>query len=41
MQDRLLSETAVDRVESIRASHSAYFSQPDLLAQTILAVAGP
>jgi len=41
LQDRLLGESAVDRVESIRASHSAYFSQPDLLAQTILALAAP
>jgi hypothetical protein len=36
LQDRLLSETKVDRVESIDASHSAYFSQPDALVATIL-----
>lgn len=40
LQDRLLSETKVDRVENIDASHSAYFSQPDKLAQTILKLAG-
>jgi pimeloyl-ACP methyl ester carboxylesterase len=39
LQDRMLSESAVERVESIKASHSAYFSQPDLLAQTILGLA--
>ncbi len=39
LQDRLLGETKVDRVESIRASHSAYFSQPDLLTETILKLA--
>jgi pimeloyl-ACP methyl ester carboxylesterase len=36
LQDRLLAETAVDRVESLRASHSAYFSQPEQLTKTIL-----
>jgi pimeloyl-ACP methyl ester carboxylesterase len=40
LQDRLLSETSVDRVESIDASHSAYFSQPDKLTQIILKLAG-
>lgn len=40
LQDRLLDETKVDRVESIEASHSAYFSKPDALAQTILKLAG-
>lgn len=39
LQDRLLKETPVDRVESIEASHSAYFSQPDLLAAAILKLA--
>jgi pimeloyl-ACP methyl ester carboxylesterase len=39
LQDRLLSETKVDRVESIDASHSAYFSQPDVLVATILKLA--
>lgn len=36
LQDRLLNETPVDRVESIAASHSAYFSKPADLAATIL-----
>lgn len=36
LQDRCLNETKVDRVESIEASHSAYFSKPDELTQTIL-----
>jgi pimeloyl-ACP methyl ester carboxylesterase len=40
LQDRLLNETRVDRVESIEASHSAYFSQPDRLADTIIKLAG-
>lgn len=40
LQDRLLGETKVDRVESIEASHSAYFSKPDALAQTIMKLAG-
>ena len=40
LQDRLLNETKVDRVESIDASHSAYFSKPDALTQTILKLAG-
>jgi len=40
LQDRLLAETKVDRVENIDASHSVYFSQPDKLAQTILKLAG-
>lgn len=39
LQDRLLGETKVDRVESLDASHSAYFSQPDRLARTILKLA--
>jgi pimeloyl-ACP methyl ester carboxylesterase len=39
LQDRLLNETGVDRVESIEASHSAYFSRPDDLATTILKLA--
>lgn len=36
LQDRLIEETGVDRVESIQASHSAYFSKPDELAATIV-----
>lgn len=39
LQDRLLNETPVDRVESLNASHSAYFSQPDALANAILKLA--
>lgn len=39
LQDRLLDETPVDRVESIDASHSAYFSQPDVLSQKIMRLA--
>lgn len=39
LQDRLLNETRVDRVASIDASHSAYFSQPDALVTTILKLA--
>lgn len=39
LQDRLLNETPVERVESIAASHSAYFSQPETLAQTVLKLA--
>ena len=40
LQDRLLGKSKIDRVESIAASHSAYFSQPDLLTKTILRLAG-
>ncbi|NWH08833.1 MAG: alpha/beta fold hydrolase [Alphaproteobacteria bacterium] len=40
LQDRLLGETKVDRVESIAASHSAYFSQPERLAEAVLKIAG-
>jgi pimeloyl-ACP methyl ester carboxylesterase len=39
LQDQLLNETSADRVESIKASHSAYFSCPDDLATTILKLA--
>lgn len=39
LQDRLLSESATDRVESLAAGHSAYFSQPDALTHKILALA--
>ena len=38
LQDRLLNEVCVDRVESIAASHSAYFSKPDELTRTILSL---
>jgi pimeloyl-ACP methyl ester carboxylesterase len=40
LQDQLLNETSVERVESLDASHSAYFSQPDKLVETILKLAG-
>lgn len=39
LQDRCLADTAVERVESLAASHSAYFSQPDALAELILDLA--
>lgn len=38
LQDRLLNETSVDRVESIHASHSAYFSKPDELVAKIVSL---
>ncbi len=41
LQDRLLNETAVERVESLEASHSVYFSRPDALVATILKLAQP
>jgi pimeloyl-ACP methyl ester carboxylesterase len=41
LQDRLLGESPVDRVASIDASHSAYFSRPEALAATILELARP
>lgn len=40
LQDQLIGETGADRVESLQASHSAYFSQPEGLAKTILKLAG-
>lgn len=40
LQDRLLGETKVERVESLHASHSAYFSKPDELTAMILKLAG-
>lgn len=39
LQDRCLADTPVERVESLAASHSAYFSQPDALAGSILGLA--
>lgn len=36
LQDHLLGLTQVDRVESLKASHSAYFSKPDALTETIV-----
>ena len=38
LQDRCIDRTPVDRVETIKASHSAYFSQPETLARTILSL---
>ena len=40
LQDRLLNETKVDRVESLDSSHSAYFSRPQELTQAILKLSG-
>lgn len=39
LQDRLINETPVERVESIEASHSAYFSKPEELAATVVKLA--
>ncbi|WP_197435029.1 alpha/beta fold hydrolase [Nitratireductor arenosus] len=38
LQDRLIEASPPQRVESISASHSAYFSQPDRLTETIMAI---
>ncbi|MCA9576188.1 MAG: alpha/beta fold hydrolase [Sandaracinaceae bacterium] len=38
LQDRLIDAARVERVESLEASHSAYFSQPDALVDAILSV---
>jgi pimeloyl-ACP methyl ester carboxylesterase len=40
LQDRLVRETPVERVESLQTSHSAYFSQPEALARAVLKLAG-
>ncbi len=40
LQDRLLNETMVDRVETIDAGHSAYFCKPDELTRAILKISG-
>ncbi len=40
LQDRLINEVGADRVETIKAGHSAYFSQPDALTQTIVKLSG-
>ncbi len=40
LQDRLLNETPVDRVETIVSGHSAYFCKPDELTQAILKISG-
>jgi pimeloyl-ACP methyl ester carboxylesterase len=39
LQDRLIAESPVERVASIDASHSAYFSKPAELASTVLKLA--
>jgi pimeloyl-ACP methyl ester carboxylesterase len=38
LQDQLIERAALDRVESVAASHSAYFSRPDELTRTIVAL---
>lgn len=38
LQDRMISRARPERVESLDASHSAYFSIPGQLASTILAI---
>lgn len=40
LQDRLIAEAGADRVESLEAGHSAYFSQPEALAQAIVRLSG-
>ena len=40
LQDKFLSDTSVERVESIKASHSVYFSKPDELTKIILKLSG-
>lgn len=40
LQDRLLNETSCDRVETVQAGHSAYFSKPDQLTAAICRIAG-
>lgn len=40
LQDRLLNETPCDRVETIQAGHSAYFSKPDELTAAICRISG-
>lgn len=39
LQDQLLEETPVDRVESLDSSHSAYFSQPERLTELVIDMA--
>ncbi len=41
LQDSLLSEMPVERVETIESGHSAYFCKPDELTDKILKIAGP
>ncbi len=38
LQDKCIEKVGADRVEDIKASHSAYFSRPDVLTQTILSI---
>lgn len=38
LQDRLLNETVVDRIETIAAGHSAYFCKPNELTKAILKI---
>jgi pimeloyl-ACP methyl ester carboxylesterase len=38
LQDELLARSPVERVESLDASHSAYFSRPEQLAATVLSI---
>ncbi len=38
LQDRCINEVGVDRVEDIKASHSAYFSKPEALTKTIQSI---
>jgi pimeloyl-ACP methyl ester carboxylesterase len=38
LQDELLERAPVDRVESLAASHSAYFSRPESLVKAVLAL---
>ena len=39
LQDLVIEKTGADRVESLSASHSAYFSKPVELADKILSLA--
>jgi len=39
-QDAMIAAAGIERVESVAASHSAYFSRPDELTRAILALGG-
>jgi hypothetical protein len=41
LQDQLIDASRIDRVESLEASHSAYFSRPDELVATIRRLDAP
>lgn len=41
LQDRVLNQTGAERVESIEASHSAYFARPDELTAKIIGLSRP